>query len=74
MDSINIGNHSYICTWMFTESIIIWLPSISLAQPCHGILQGHTGIVENCCFHKKKKILISIDSKKNFRVWNFQTV
>lgn len=65
----NNSTLSYICSWMFTSEIFIWLPSISLSKPFYATLQGHNGLVLDCKFAWKGE-LISIDDKRAVKVWN----
>ena len=71
MATCNRGSFNYICTWMFTTQIFVWLPSLSLSKPYVGELMGHLGIVTDCTFAWRGE-LVSIDDKRNVRVWNLQ--
>jgi WD40 repeat protein len=44
------GITSYICSWMFTTQLFLWLPSLSLSKPFAGELKGHLGLVLDCVF------------------------
>ena len=63
------GNISYICSWMFTTELFLWLPSLSLSKPFAGELKGHIGLVINALFTLKGE-LVSIDDRRMTKVWN----
>ena len=69
MATYNRGVMTFICTWMFTTEIFLWLPSLSLSKPFAGELQGHLGLVQDCAFAWRGE-LISLDDKRSVRVWN----
>ena len=63
------GNISFICAWMFTSELYLWLPSLSLSKPYAGELRGHLGLVLDCVFSWTGEVL-SLDDKRSVRVWN----
>jgi len=53
LDTYSKGNLSYICSWMFTTELFLWLPSLSLSKPFAGELRGHMGLVISALFTLK---------------------
>lgn len=65
----NRAGVAFLCTWMFTSEIFLWLPSLSLSKPFAGELHGHLGLVTDCVFAWRGE-LVSLDDKRAVRVWN----
>lgn len=69
MATYSNGSVSYICSWMFTSSIYLWLPSLSLSKPFSGQLKGHLGLVIDCVFTWHGEV-VSLDDRRSLRLWN----